>query len=222
MLNNHSPPVLFSAGAALVLAACSTKTNDTAQTNLAEDSRYTRAEADYSTPASNHQPRILDSKKESENPDPVPVSASARLQAAEGQNIAGTIKFDDTGTSVRAVATLQNAPPGIHGVHIHEQGDCSDIEGKSMGGHFAPNQHPHALPYETDARHLGDLGNIEVDQVGNGTLSIAIVGANMKPNDPHSLIGRAFVVHSGEDSGQAKQPAGESGQPIACGVIETD
>lgn len=117
---------------------------------------------------------------------------------------------------------LQNAPPGIHGVHVHELGDCSDIAGKSMGSHFAPDRHPHALPSEADARHLGDLGNLEVDQVGNGMLSIALDGANMKSDDTHSLIGRSFVVHSGEDSGQSKQPAGESGQPIACGVITAD
>jgi Cu-Zn family superoxide dismutase len=89
-----------------------------------------------------------------------------------------------------------------------------------MGGHFAPGGEEHALPSETTARHLGDLGNLVVGEDGNGKLDITVIGANLKPGDTKSLLGKALVVHDGPDSGRAAQPSGASGSPIACGVIE--
>jgi Cu-Zn family superoxide dismutase len=111
----------------------------------------------------------------------------------------------------------------MKGVHIHEKGDCSDIAGKSMGSHFAPEGDKHALPSEEaeDVRHLGDLGNLEVGQDGKGRLEATIAGATLKSGDRMSFLGKALVVHSGQDSGKARQPAGASGTPMGCGVIES-
>jgi Cu/Zn superoxide dismutase len=36
---------------------------------------------------------------------------------------------------------------------------------------------------------------------------------------PNSFAGRALVIHAREDEGARKQPAGNSGAPIACAVI---
>lgn len=157
---------------------------------------------------------------ESDQVDTERLEAEADLEAAEGNDIDGEIEFEETDTGVRIVASVNDATPGEHGIHVHERGDCSDIAGKSMGGHFAPDGEDHALPSESTSRHLGDLGNLVVDQDGNGKLEITVIGANLKPGDPKSLLGRALVVHSGRDSGRAEQPAGASGTPIACGVIE--
>jgi Cu-Zn family superoxide dismutase len=141
------------------------------------------------------------------------------LEAADGEQIKGNIRFTDTGSGVRIVASLTDASPGEHGIHIHEKGDCSDIPGKSMGGHFAPGGNEHALPDEASQRHLGDLGNIVVGGEGEGRLEITIADANLEPGDPMSFAGKALVIHQGRDSGKAKQPSGDSGTPIACGVI---
>ncbi len=146
--------------------------------------------------------------------------AEAELKAADGQKIEGEVEFFASDNGVRIVAELEDAPPGKHGLHVHEKGDCSDIEGKSMGSHFAPAGHQHALPGEAAERHLGDLGNVEINDKGDGRLEITLEKANLKANDPMSLLGKAVVVHSGEDLGKSKQPSGSSGTPIACGVIE--
>src|SRR5690606_22927660 len=113
--------------------------------------------------------------------------AEADLEAAEGEDIDGDVKLTSTATGVRIVAEVENGKPGKHGFHIHEKGDCSDIKGKSMGGHFNPQNKPHALPAEDAERHLGDLGNIELDQDGNGRLEITMEGATLKPNDKVSF-----------------------------------
>lgn len=146
--------------------------------------------------------------------------ASVQLKAADGQEIEGEAELESTDDGVRIVATVEDAKPGKHGIHVHEKGDCSNIAGKSMGDHFAPSGQQHALPAQSQQRHLGDLGNIEIADDGTGRLEITVPKANLNEGDAMSFLGKALVVHMGEDSGQSKQPAGDSGDPIACGVIE--
>ena len=88
--------------------------------------------------------------------------------------------------------------------------------GKSAGGHFNPDKHDHGLP-TADARHLGDLGNLEVGKDGKGHTEITIPGANLKKDDPHSYLGRAIIIHEKKDDGG--QPTGNAGGRIGCGVI---
>jgi Cu-Zn family superoxide dismutase len=144
------------------------------------------------------------------------------LKAAEGNEIDGEAELQETDAGVRIVAEVEDTTPGMHGIHIHEKGDCSNIKGKSMGEHFAPGAHAHALPTEAPMRHLGDLGNIDVSKDGKGKLEITVQQANLKPGDANSFLGKALVIHQAKDVGQSKQPSGDSGTPIACGVIEAD
>jgi Cu/Zn superoxide dismutase len=102
---------------------------------------------------------------------------------------------------------------------VHTHGDCSNVAAQSMGPHFAPKLEQHALPSEPTDRHLGDLGNIEVTDAGTGRLEIRVPRATLGADDSTSFLGRALIVHSGEDTGSGSQPAGNSGKPIACGVI---
>lgn len=151
-----------------------------------------------------------------------PDEAQAKLIDSTGREI-GKAKLSQEEDGVKVVVELDQAPPGHKGVHVHEKGDCSNLAAKSMGDHFAPETKLHALPTEQREadRHLGDLGNIEVEDDGTGKLEIKVKRANIKPNDALSYLGRALVVHTGADSGSAKQPSGDSGQPFACGVIES-
>jgi superoxide dismutase, Cu-Zn family len=146
--------------------------------------------------------------------------AEAELTAAEGAELEGKATFTQEPDGVRVVLELDDAPPGPKGVHVHTKGDCSDIKGQSMGPHFAPNVEQHGLPSEGEARHLGDLGNIVVADDGEGRLEIKVPNATLKPDDTASFLGRALVVHTGEDTGSAVQPSGGSGTPMACGVIK--
>jgi Cu-Zn family superoxide dismutase len=90
-----------------------------------------------------------------------------------------------------------------------------------MGSHFSPEEHEHALPHEAGTKHLGDLGNVVVDDKGDGRVEIVVPGATLVPNDAKSFLGRALVFHLNEDTGKKHQPSGDSGDPIACGVIES-
>lgn len=151
--------------------------------------------------------------------DRIEREAEADLEPAAGLKAGGEVELKETADGVELEAEIEHASPGKHGFHIHEKGDCSDIAGKSMGGHFNPDGKEHKLPHEGDARHLGDLGNIEVGEDGEGEIKFTLKGATLKEGDSRSLIGKSFVIHEREDSGAGKQPAGDSGAPIACGVI---
>jgi Cu-Zn family superoxide dismutase len=147
-----------------------------------------------------------------------PRRASTNLETTSATELQGTATFEETADGVSIVLNVEHAKPGKQAVHVHELGDCSDIAGKSMGEHFAPDYKEHALPQQQEERHLGDLGNIVIDKEGKGTLEIVAPRASLKPNDSHSFLGKALVVHEKLDKGT--QPAGDSGTPVACGVIK--
>jgi superoxide dismutase, Cu-Zn family len=142
--------------------------------------------------------------------------ASADIKAGPGESLEGEVLLEKFSGGVRVTVNVKDAKPGLHGVHVHQKGDCSDIPGKSMGEHFAPTGKKHGLPGATD-RHFGDLGNIAVAQDGTGVLDITIPEANLTKDDRLSLLGKALVIHRGEDKGVGK--GGGSGDPIACAVI---
>jgi Cu-Zn family superoxide dismutase len=148
-----------------------------------------------------------------------PMRASADLTAAEGAQIDGHAKFFQQPDGVLVVLEVQGAAPGKKGVHVHTKGDCSNIAGESMGPHFAPKLEQHALPHEPTDRHLGDLGNITVAEDGTGKLEIKVPSATLGADESTSFLGRALIVHTGEDTGSGAQPSGNSGKPMACGVI---
>jgi len=144
--------------------------------------------------------------------------AEASFESARGIELGGTAKFYEKDGSVVVVVNIDDATPGPHGIHIHEKGDCSDITGKSMGAHFDPKKTKHGLPIAR-VKHLGDLGNIDVDKDGKGTLEIAVHDASLADRGTSTFLGKAIVIHAGEDTG--KGSSGNSGTPIACGVIKS-
>ena len=143
-------------------------------------------------------------------------SIEVPLEAKSGSKLSGKAVLTETEGGVHVVLTVEGIEPGDHGAHVHEKGDCSSPDGKSAGGHFNPHTKDHGLP-GTEKRHLGDLGNITIKD-GKGTLDITAPGANLKPNDPASFVGRAIIVHAKKDDGG--QPVGNAGDRFGCGVIK--
>lgn len=112
---------------------------------------------------------------------------------------------------------VSGAPPGKHGIHIHQFGDCSDT-GKAAGGHYNPDGVSHGyLPDDGLTKaHAGDLGNIEIGQDGTGTLELTIPGLSVG-DGPYTVAGRAIILHEKVDD--FGQPTGNAGGRIGCGTI---
>lgn len=154
-------------------------------------------------------------------PEPTPVevvapSASATLEGAAESGISGTVHFEEAGGVVTIVAEVSGVAPGLHGLHIHELGDCSSDDFKSAGGHFNPGEVPHGGPSDSE-RHAGDLGNIEVGADGTGRLELTSEQLTVT-DGPYSVLGRGVILHEKEDD-LVSQPTGAAGGRLACGAI---
>ncbi|MBA2661508.1 MAG: superoxide dismutase family protein [Bradymonadaceae bacterium] len=145
--------------------------------------------------------------------------ARARMMSAAGEHL-GEITFTRTAQGVRVqgqVAGLEGN--GARGFHVHEFGQCDPPDFQSAGGHFNPHGHPHGGPdHQPGARHVGDFGNIEVDDEGNAQPDFIdpIIALEAGLNN---IIGHALIIHAEEDDLQT-QPTGDAGARAACGIIE--
>jgi superoxide dismutase, Cu-Zn family len=140
----------------------------------------------------------------------------APVQNTDGEMI-GAVRLADTPSGVVSVIIeLTNVPVGVHGVHLHETGDCSAEDFSSAGDHIAGDA-AHGVLAE-DGPHPGDLPNVTVADNGDVQTEFFLTGLNI---DEHILDddGAAFIVHSGIDDYES-QPSGDSGDRIACGAFE--
>jgi superoxide dismutase, Cu-Zn family len=144
--------------------------------------------------------------------------AIAVLHPTEGNSAHGTVTFMDHGDGkVHVIADISGLTPGAkHGFHIHQFGDCSSPDGKSAGGHYDPAGVGHHGEPGADQRHAGDLGNIQADTAGHGTIDAVFSGISIA-SEMHPIIGRGVIVHAAPDD--YGQPTGNAGARIACGVI---
>jgi len=136
---------------------------------------------------------------------------------AEESNIKGVVNFFKGQNAVVVMAMLSGVNPGKHGIHIHEKGSCGD-GGKAAGGHFNPQGTDHGFFPEngSEAAHLGDMGNIEIKDNGEGVLIIELPGVSLEGDQ--GILGHAVILHEKEDD--FGQPTGNAGGRIGCGVIE--
>jgi Cu-Zn family superoxide dismutase len=143
--------------------------------------------------------------------------ASAEIEGRSGSTLSGRVTFTPAaGGGVGIVVDLTGAPPGTHGLHLHQNGDCSAADASSAGDHFNPTAHQHGAP-GSGMHHAGDFGNIEVGPDGKGHLELTATDLTLDPG-PNCVVGHAVVVHANRDDLQT-QPSGNSGPRIGCGVV---
>jgi Cu-Zn family superoxide dismutase len=131
------------------------------------------------------------------------------------EKVMGVVHFSDTGSGVKVVADIDGlAPDSEHGFHIHEFGDCSDMEkAMSTGGHYNPDKHQHGKPGAMS--HVGDMGNIKADAQGHAHVEVTLSDATI--SGKNAILGRGVIVHEKMDN--FSQPSGAAGGRIGCGVI---
>ena len=154
--------------------------------------------------------------------------ASAVIGGAPGSEISGRALFEQTQEGILPTVEVSVfvrglEPNTVHGVHIHEVGNCTPPDFLGAGGHFDPGPFGMSDPDANHPFHMGDLINLEADNRGRAffiyrtsriTLSDSLV--SIFDGD-----GSAVIIHLNPDQGiTGESGSGVSGGPrIACGVI---
>lgn len=149
------------------------------------------------------------------------MKAISQIFSADSRKVHGYISIiEDENNITHFIVDLYDLMPGKHGFHIHEKGDpyacCINL-----GGHYNPFLESHSDRH-SDKRHVGDLGNILVNE--SGKCFFTFTDKLVKLKGPYSVIGRSFVIHENEDDlglgGNADSlVTGNSGKRIAFGII---
>jgi Cu-Zn family superoxide dismutase len=153
-------------------------------------------------------------------------AARAEIKGANGMTGSATLYEIANGGNahmVQVVLSVQNAPPGMHAVHIHGTGRCEGPDFKSAGGHFDPGPAGNPDPDVNHPYHMGDLPNITVNAQGTGQYNVFSTRVTMGgPTGLFDADGSAILIHQNLDPlVPGPSGSGVSGGPIiACGVIE--
>ncbi|HZF98937.1 MAG TPA: superoxide dismutase family protein [Pseudoxanthomonas sp.] len=185
--------ILTAAAVSLVLAACAS--------TLAPTRR----------PASAAQPRIPTTSTAKQ--------AVANLASASGSLVSGKLTLVPTADGVHVTDTVGGLPPnGVHGFHVHETGDCSAADASSAGAHFNPFGAPHGK-VGGGGHHAGDADNITANAGGVATVNAHLRNVTLGGGAINDVAGRAVVVHAAPDD-YTRQPSGDAGARLACGLIK--
>ncbi len=139
--------------------------------------------------------------------------ARADLQDGAGKKI-GSAVLSERGDGVLITVNVKGLPQGLHAVHVHAVGKCEGPAFTSAGGHFNPLSKKHGLK-NPDGPHAGDLPDMYVNKDGVGRYEALMRAGETSVFDAD---GSAIVVHATADD-NVTDPAGNSGDRIACGVI---
>ena len=137
---------------------------------------------------------------------------------AKGANIGRVTITSVKGGGVEVKLDLSDLPPGGHALHFHQVPKCDPPDFKSAGPHFNPEKKEHGLK-NPKGPHAGDMENFSVGP--DGITTATVKDPNVSLGGKNSLLangGTALVIHAKPDD-MKTDPAGNSGDRIACGVV---
>ncbi|EYD71606.1 superoxide dismutase [Rubellimicrobium mesophilum DSM 19309] len=137
------------------------------------------------------------------------------LIAADGTQL-GNVSIAATASGYALVTiNAEGIPEGVHGVHVHQVGDCSGAGFESAGEHISGNDE-HGVMTDTGP-HPGDLPNITVAK--DGVVAIDAFAPALTMDMVFDEDGSAVIIHADADD-YTTQPGGNSGDRIACAAIQ--
>jgi superoxide dismutase, Cu-Zn family len=144
--------------------------------------------------------------------------ARADIKNAQGKSV-GNAVFRETRDGLLIIVNAKGLPEGLHAVHIHSVGKCEGPAFTSAGGHFNPLNKKHGLK-NPDGPHAGDLPDMYVNKDGVGRYEALLESMTLGSGETSTFDsdGSAIVIHATADDNMT-DPAGNSGDRIACGVI---
>ncbi|MGA8938595.1 MAG: superoxide dismutase family protein [Acidobacteriaceae bacterium] len=150
-----------------------------------------------------------------------PKEIKVRLVNSYGQD-AGYAIFKTVKKGVKVKLELKNLRFGVHAVHIHENPVCDRPDFEGAGRHFNPSGKEHGF-LNPMGHHNGDFpAGISIGEDHTGEAAFVLKEISLDPKAPDSLFlhgGTSIVVHVRQDD-QKTDPSGDSGNRIACGVIQ--
>jgi Cu-Zn family superoxide dismutase len=152
-----------------------------------------------------------------------PATATATFMDASGAQV-GSVTLTQGDGSVTLAGDITGQTPGQHGFHFHQVGDCDGASGfESAGGHFNPTDHQHGLE-NPEGPHAGDLPNVTAGDDGAVAVDLTTDLISLTEGEPGYVFdedGTALVIHAAADD-NVTDPSGNSGDRVACAVIEAD
>lgn len=135
-----------------------------------------------------------------------PKAVACITGGAENPCLMGRVFFHQKCGGVLVMAEVSGLPrDGFFAFHIHEGTSCSGPGFECTGGHYDPADAPHP-------NHAGDLPPLLSH---NGRAKMTVLTGRFRVDE---IIGKTVVIHSAPDD-FTTQPAGNSGNKIACGII---
>ena len=145
-------------------------------------------------------------------------SVKVDLSDGTGKSV-GTAELSPAAQGVTIRLNLKDLTPGEHAIHVHTVAKCEGPAFTSAGPHLNPDMKHHGLQ-NPEGPHAGDMPNFTVAADGTAKATVVAPGVTMG-DDSHSIFsngGTALVIHAKADD-MKSDPAGNSGDRIACGVI---
>lgn len=143
-------------------------------------------------------------------------SAGVTLRNASGETV-GNATLRESTVGLLINGSVSGLPAGTHAIHVHTVGQCTPTFA-AAGGHYNPAGRQHGF-LSPNGHHAGDLPNLHVPSSGNLTFELTLPNVRLGGTD--GLLdadGASLVVHAAADDHRT-DPAGASGDRIACGVI---